>query len=105
MLGDAPGVVDVVDGAAAALHAFGHALVPGKAALVPQLQREANELVTLGVQQRGNRRGVDATGHGYSDRVVVPGFRGGHGGPVFMIVRARHYDGRERSDRRTCRSV
>ena len=43
LLGYAAGVVDVVDGAAAALDGFGHALVSGEAALIPELEGEADE--------------------------------------------------------------
>ncbi len=70
LLGYAAGVVDVVDGAAAALDGFGHALVSGEAALVPELEGEADEGVALGAQQRGDGGGVDSSGHGYGDRVV-----------------------------------
>ncbi len=49
VLGDAAGVVDVIDGAAAALHLLGHAFLAGEAALVPELQGEADELVALGL--------------------------------------------------------
>src|SRR5581483_5848673 len=41
VLGDAAGVVDIVNGAAAALHGLGHALAASEAALVPELQGEA----------------------------------------------------------------
>ncbi len=67
LLGDAAGVVDVVDGAAAALHGLGHAFVAGEAALVPELQGEADEGVALLAQESGDGRGVDAAGHGDGD--------------------------------------
>ena len=47
LLGYVAGVVDVVDGAAAALDGFGHALVSGEAALVPELEGEADDRVAL----------------------------------------------------------
>ena len=70
VLGDAAGVVDVVDGAAAALDGLGHAFVAGEAALVPELEGEADEVVTLGAEQGGDGGGVDSSGHGDGDRVV-----------------------------------
>ena len=76
LLGYVAGVVDVVDGAAAALDGFGHALVSGEAALVPELEGEADEVVALGAQEGGDGGGVDSSGHGDRDRVVV---LGGHG--------------------------
>ncbi len=60
-------VVDIVDGAAAALDGFGHAFVSGEAALVPELEGEADDLVTLGAQESGDGGGVDPSGHGYGD--------------------------------------
>ena len=70
VLGDAAGVVDVVDGAAAALDGFGHAFAAGEAALVPELQGKADEVVALGVEQRGDGGGVDSAGHGHGDGVI-----------------------------------
>ena len=43
--------------------------VGGEAALVPELEGEADEGVALGVQERGDGGGVDASGHGYGDGV------------------------------------
>ena len=73
VLGDAAGVVDVVDRAAAALHLLGHALLAGETALVPELHGEADELVALGLEHGRHGRGVDSAGHGYGDRVVDGG--------------------------------
>ncbi len=56
VLGDAARVVYVVDGTAAALHRFGHALAAGEAALIPELQREPDDGVSLGVEHRGDGR-------------------------------------------------
>jgi len=50
LLGYVARVVDVVDAAAAALDGLGHAFVSGKAALVPELEGEADDLVALGTQ-------------------------------------------------------
>ena len=70
LLGYVAGVVDVVDGAAAALDCFGHAFVTGEAALVPELEGEADDLVTLRAQECGDCGGIDSSGHGDCDRVV-----------------------------------
>ena len=72
--GDLAGVVDVVDGAAAALDGLGHALVAGEAALIPELEGQADKGVALRVQKSGDGGGVDSSGHGYGD-----GFGLGHG--------------------------
>ena len=53
-VGDAACIVDVVDGAAAALDSFGHALVAGEAALIPELQGEPDEGVTLSGEEHGD---------------------------------------------------
>jgi len=75
VLGYVAGVVDVVDGAAAALrNGFGQALasvIGGEAALVPELEGEADEGMSLGVQKRGDGGGIDAAGHGYCDGVLL----------------------------------
>ena len=75
VLGYVAGVVDVVDGAAATLgDGFGEAevgVVGGETALVPELESEADERVSLGVQECGDGGGVDSSGHGYGDGVVL----------------------------------
>lgn len=81
MLGDAACVVDVVDGAAAALDGFRHSVVAGQATLVPKLKGEADEGVALGAKERGDSGGVDSAGHGYGDDVVVF-----HAGSLLCIV-------------------
>jgi hypothetical protein len=73
------GVVDVVDAAAAALDGLGHALVAGEAALVPELEGEADEGVALGAQECGDCGGVDSSGHGYGDGLALVLGLGGHG--------------------------
>ncbi len=65
VLGDVAGVVDVVDGAAAALDGLGHGLAvrgaaTGEATLVPELEGEADEGVALGVQECGDGGGIDS---------------------------------------------
>src|SRR5271163_3372611 len=70
VLGDAAGVIHVVDGAAAAEHLLGHALLAGEAALVPELHGQADELVAFRLEHGGDGRGVDSAGHGYRNRVV-----------------------------------
>jgi hypothetical protein len=67
LLGYAAGVVDVVDGAAASLDGLGHAFVAGEAALVPELEGEADEVMALGAQECRDGGGVYASGHGYGD--------------------------------------
>src|SRR5438270_6808992 len=61
VLGDAACVVDIVEGAAAAGHLLGHALVSGEAALVPELHGQADDVVSLGAQHGGNGGGIDST--------------------------------------------
>jgi hypothetical protein len=77
VLGYVACVVYVVDGAAAALNAFRHALAAGEAALIPELEGEADKGMSLGVEQRGNGGGVDAAGHGHGNGVWL-GERLGH---------------------------
>jgi hypothetical protein len=48
---------------------LGHAFVAGEAALVPELEGEADEGCPWRVQQRGDGGGVDSAGHGYGDEV------------------------------------
>ena len=52
LLGHPARIVHVVDRAAAPLDLLRHALVAGEATLVPELQRQADQLVTLGTQHR-----------------------------------------------------
>jgi hypothetical protein len=85
LLGYVAGVVDIIDRAAAALHGLGHSLVTGEAALVPELEGEADEVVALRAQERGYGGGVNASGHGYRDRVV------GLGVHCFLVLYFRRY--------------
>src|SRR3954454_5148360 len=55
-LGDVASIVDVLSGAAGALAVCGRAVIV-------KLQRDANDIVALGLQQRSRHRGVDAAGH------------------------------------------
>jgi hypothetical protein len=71
LLGYVACVVDIVDGAAAALDCLGHALVSGEAALVPELEGEADDLVALGAQECGDGGGVDSSGHGDGDGLAI----------------------------------
>ena len=59
-LGDAAGVVDVLAGAAGALAVHG-------GAVVVELQRDADDVVALALQQRRDDRGIDAARHGDDD--------------------------------------
>ena len=63
-LGDIAGVVDVLPGAAGAL-------AMGGRAMIVKLQRDADDVVTLGLQQRSRHRGIDAAGHGDDDPGVL----------------------------------
>ncbi len=56
-LGDIAGVVDILAGAAGAL-------AMGRRAMVVELQRDADDVIALGLQQRSRRRGIDAARHG-----------------------------------------
>ena len=63
-LGDAARVVDVLAGAAGAL-------AMGRRAVVVELQRDADDVIALGLEQRGGHRGIDAAGHGDDDAGVL----------------------------------
>ena len=63
-IGNAAGVVDVLTGAAGAL-------AVGRGAVVVELQRDADDVIALGLEQRGRHRGIDATGHGDDDTGVL----------------------------------
>ena len=79
LFGYVASVVDVVDAAAAALDGFGHAFVASEAALVPELEGEADDGVALGAQKCGDGGGVDSSGHGYGDGLAFVLGRVGHG--------------------------
>jgi hypothetical protein len=72
------GVIHVVDAAAAALNGFGHALMTGEAALIPELESETDEGVPLGAQKCGYGGGVDSSGHGNGDGLAFVLGRVGH---------------------------
>ena len=63
-LGDIARVVDILPGAAGAL-------AMGGRAMVVKLQRDADDIVALGLQERGRNRGIDAAGHGDNDPCVL----------------------------------
>ena len=69
VLGDAASVIDIINRTAAALDGFGHAGAASEAALVPELEGEADDGVSLCVEQRSGGGGVDAAGHGHGDEV------------------------------------
>ena len=62
-LGDVARIVDVLPGATGAL-------AVGRGAMVVELERDADHVVALGLQQRGRHRGIDAAGHGDDDTGV-----------------------------------
>src|SRR6202453_1619925 len=57
-------VVDVLPGATGAL-------AMGGRAMIVKLQRDADDIVSLGLQQRGRRRRIDAARHGDDDSGVL----------------------------------
>ena len=63
-LGDRARVVDVLTRAAGAL-------AVGGGAVVVKLQRDADHVIALGLQQRRGHRGIDAAGHGDDDAGVL----------------------------------
>ena len=63
-LGDIAGIVDVLPGAAGAL-------AMGGGAMIVELQRDADDVVTFRLQQRSRHRGIDAAGHGDDDPCVL----------------------------------
>ncbi len=63
-LGDVAGVVDVLPGAAGALAVSGRAMIV-------ELQGDADDVVTFGLQQRSRHRRVDAAGHRDDDPGVL----------------------------------
>ena len=64
-LGDRPGILDVLAGAAGTLAA-------GRGTVVVELQGDADHLVALPAQQAGDDRAVDAAGHRHDDRACQP---------------------------------
>ena len=63
-LGDIAGVVDILAGAAGPL-------AMGGRAMIVKLQRDADDVIALGLQQRGRHRRIDAAGHGDHDPGVL----------------------------------
>ena len=57
-------VVDILTGAAGAL-------AMGRRTMIVELQRDADDVVAFGLQQRGRHRGIDAAGHGDDDPCVL----------------------------------
>ena len=63
MLGDALGVVDIVN-AAAAMAFVSLRIEFGKAALIPKLHGEADDWLTLLAKHSGDGGAIDAAAHG-----------------------------------------
>jgi hypothetical protein len=61
---DVAGIVDVLSGAAGALTMSGRAMIV-------KLQRDADDVIALGLQQGSRHRRVDAAGHGDNDPDVL----------------------------------
>jgi len=57
-------IVDVLPGAAGAF-------AMGGRTMIVELQRDADDVVTFGFQQRSRRRGIDAARHGDDDPGVL----------------------------------
>jgi hypothetical protein len=75
MLGDAAGVVDIIQRAAAAgLRRVRNAVLAGQPRLILKLKRQPNDSATVMGEHRRDGRGVYPSGHGYGD-----GFGLGHG--------------------------
>ena len=70
MLSDLPGVVDIVERAAAAEGAARRDQL-GHAALVPELHGHADHGRAAAVQQTGDGRAVHAAAHGDRDEIVA----------------------------------
>jgi hypothetical protein len=70
-LGHTARVVHIVDGAAASVDRFGHAVVTGKPPLVPQLQRESHNRVTLLTQHGRDGGRIHTARHGYGDGLRI----------------------------------
>ena len=66
-LGDAAGVVDIVEGAAAPSGAGGDAGLSGEAVLIPKLEGEADDVRSLSAEHGGDGGGIDTAGHGDGD--------------------------------------
>ena len=70
MLRDGPGIVDVIERAAAVLRGA-ITLQFGEAALIPELHGEADHSASLLLQESGDGGRVDTSGHGYSDEAAL----------------------------------
>jgi hypothetical protein len=66
-LGHPPGIVNILERTAAALHRFRHAFVPCKSPLVPKLHGQPNHVVPFGTQHGRDYGGIDSARHGYGD--------------------------------------
>jgi hypothetical protein len=67
VLGDAAGVVDIVERAAASLHGLRHAFVTGEASLVPELHGQADDGVSLGAKHGRDGGGIYTARHSYGN--------------------------------------
>jgi hypothetical protein len=63
-LSDIAGIVNVLPGAAGTL-------AMGSRSVIVKLQRDADDIVPLGLQQRSRHRGIDPAGHGDDDPCVL----------------------------------
>ena len=73
VVGDADGfghaarIVDVVEGTATSLDRLGHAFVPGETALIPELHRQADDIVAVGAKHGRDYGGINSSGHSDGD--------------------------------------
>ena len=66
-LGDAAGVIDIINRTAASADMLRHAFVAGKPPLVPELHRQSDNGVPLGAQHGCDSGGIHPARHSYRD--------------------------------------
>ncbi len=74
LLGDAARIVNVVDRTTASLHGFGHSFVSSQPPLIPQLHRQAHNVVAFGTQHRRNGRRIHSARHRYRNCLLTQDF-------------------------------
>ena len=60
-------VVNVIERTAAAPYGLRHSRMASQTALIPELHREADDIVSLGAEHGRDGGGIDSTGHGDGD--------------------------------------
>ena len=74
LLGNTPRIVNVVDRTTASLHGFGHSFVSSQSPLIPQLHRQAHNIVAFGTQHRRNGRRIHTARHRYRNCLLTQDF-------------------------------